>query len=62
MNNHLNQQFLQIALKHFPEAKTRLKTEGIELSIGMMPAFMDLFTKVMGEAYELGRKDARKKM
>ncbi|WP_050614308.1 ComZ family protein [Bacillus testis] len=62
MNQSLQNQFFQIAIRNFPEAKSRMKTEGIELSMSMLPAFMDLFTKVMNEAYELGRKDAQRKM
>ena len=53
-------EFMNIAMKHFPEAQERLRQAGIQISIGMLPAFMDLFTKVMEEAYELGRKEGAK--
>lgn len=58
MDNQMK--FMKIAMKHFPEAKKRLKAVDIDVSIDMLPVFMDLFTKVMNEAYELGKKDARK--
>lgn len=51
---------MNIAMKHFPEGKEKLKSVGIDISITMLPIFMDLFTKVMDEAYELGRQDAVK--
>ncbi|MGN1401502.1 MAG: ComZ family protein [Bacillus sp. (in: firmicutes)] len=54
-------EFLKIAMKHFPEAKVRLKEAGIDVSLNMLPAFMDLFTKVMGDAYELGIKEGRRR-
>ena len=51
---------MEIALKHFPEGKERLKKSGINISLTMIPVFMDLFTKVMDEAYELGKRDAER--
>ena len=51
-------EFMKIAFKHFPEAKAKLKSEGVDVSLDMIPAFMDLSTKVMNEAYELGAQDA----
>jgi competence protein ComZ len=53
-----NMEFMQIAMKYMPEAKQQLEQSGIELSIEMIQPFMNLFTQVMNEAYELGRKDA----
>ena len=55
-----NMQFMQIAMKHFPEAKAQLDQLGIELSMEMLQPLMSLFTKVMNEAYELGYDDAKK--
>jgi competence protein ComZ len=51
-------QFMQIALKYLPQAKEQLDKAGVELSFDMIQPFMDLFTKVMHEAYELGKADA----
>lgn len=51
-------QFMQIAMKYLPEAKEQLDQAGIELSMELIPPFMNLFTKVMEEAYELGRESA----
>lgn len=53
-------EFMKIAMKHFPEGKEKLKSVGVDISLSMLPIFTDLFTKVMNEAYELGRKDAQK--
>ncbi|MFC0271999.1 ComZ family protein [Metabacillus herbersteinensis] len=52
-------EFMQIAMKYLPEAKQKLDGAGIELSLESMQPMMELFTKVMGEAYELGKKDAQ---
>ncbi len=54
-------EFMNIAMKYFPEGKEKLKSVGIDVSISQLPIFMDLFTKVMDEAYEMGKKDALKK-
>ncbi|MFZ7944579.1 ComZ family protein [Neobacillus sp. 19] len=51
-------QFMQIAMKYLPEAKAQLDQSGVELSMELIEPFMNLFTKVMHEAYELGREDA----
>ena len=53
-----NMEFMQIAMKYLPEAKQQLEQSGIELSMEMIQPFMTLFTQVMNEAYEMGRKDA----
>lgn len=55
-------QFMQIAMKHLPEAKAQLDQAGVELSMDLIQPFMSLFTKVMAEAYELGKEDARKEL
>ncbi|MEH6942376.1 ComZ family protein [Bacillus sp. JJ722] len=60
MKRSHQKEFMNIAMKHFPEGKEKLKSVGIDISISMLPIFMDLFTKVMEEAYELGRRDALK--
>lgn len=51
-------EFMQIAMKYLPEAKEKFEGSGIELSLETIQPMMELFTKVMGEAYELGKKDA----
>ncbi|MDR6124568.1 ComZ family protein [Neobacillus drentensis] len=51
-------QFMQIAMKYLPEAKEQLDQAGVELSMELIQPFMNLFTKVMEEAYELGRESA----
>ncbi|KAB2337204.1 competence protein ComG [Cytobacillus depressus] len=51
-------EFMQIAMKYIPEAKQQLDEAGVELSLEMMQPFMSLFTKVMNEAYEMGKADA----
>ncbi|MDP4164754.1 MAG: ComZ family protein [Bacillota bacterium] len=55
-------QFMQIAMKHFPEAKEQMDQAGVEFPMEMLQPFMALFTKVMTEAYELGKEDAKKEM
>ncbi|WP_163101589.1 ComZ family protein [Peribacillus alkalitolerans] len=60
MEGNQNMQFMQIAMKYFPEAKAKLDEAGIQLSMDVLPTFMDLFTKVMQEAYDLGKQDAQK--
>lgn len=53
-------QFMQIAMKYLPEAKEQLDNAGVELSMELIQPFMNLFTKVMQEAYELGVEDGKK--
>jgi competence protein ComZ len=53
-------EFMQIAMKYLPEAKEQLDKAGVELSMELIEPFMNLFTKVMQEAYELGVAEARK--
>ncbi|PMC40400.1 competence protein ComG [Bacillus sp. UMB0899] len=52
-------EFMQIAMKYLPEAKEKLEGSGIELSMETIQPMLELFTKVMGEAYELGKNDAQ---
>lgn len=53
-------EFMQIAMKYLPEAKEQLDKAGVELSMELIEPFMNLFTKVMQEAYELGLAEGRK--
>ena len=55
-------QFMQIAMKYLPEAKEQLDRAGVDLSIELIEPFMNLFTKVMQEAYELGLAEGRKEI
>ncbi len=55
-------EFMQIAMKYLPEAKEELDKAGVELSMELIQPFMNLFTKVMQEAYELGLAEGRKEM
>ncbi|MED4403175.1 ComZ family protein [Metabacillus fastidiosus] len=54
-------EFMQIAMKYLPEAKQKLDETGIELSLETIQPMMELFTKVMAEAYELGKQDVENK-
>ena len=58
INQDKTLQFMQIAMKYLPEAKEQLDQAGVELSMELIQPFMNLFTKVMQEAYELGKEDA----
>jgi competence protein ComZ len=58
-SNDKTMEFMQIAMKYMPEAQQQLEKAGVELSLEMIQPFMTLFTKVMNEAYELGRQDAQ---
>ncbi|MFL6560462.1 MAG: ComZ family protein [Bacillus sp. (in: firmicutes)] len=53
-------EFMQIAMKYLPEAKEQLDKAGVELSMDLIEPFMNLFTKVMQEAYELGVAEGQK--
>ncbi|MBU8877456.1 ComZ family protein [Bacillus sp. FJAT-29790] len=57
-SNDKTMEFMQIAMKYIPEAKQQLDEAGIDLSIEMIQPFMTLFTKIMNEAYEMGKVDA----
>ncbi|QQZ08231.1 ComZ family protein [Heyndrickxia vini] len=61
MNQEKSMEFMQIAMKYLPEAKEKLDQAGVEISFELLQPFMELFTNVMNEAYELGKKDALSK-
>lgn len=61
MPHEKSMEFLQIAMKYIPEAKQELDKAGIQLSPESIEPFMNLFTKVMAEAYELGKSEAEHK-
>ena len=50
--------FMDIAMKYIPEAKAKMDEAGIPFSVDLIQPFLSIFTKVMSEGYELGRKDA----
>lgn len=58
MNHEKSMQFMQIAMKYLPEAKEMLEKTGIELSMDNVQPMLTLLTKVMSDAYELGKSDA----
>ncbi|MFZ3589211.1 ComZ family protein [Bacillus sp. DJP31] len=51
-------QFMQIAMKYLPEAKSILDETGLELDLSKLQPVIELLTKVMSDAYDLGRHDA----
>ncbi len=55
--NEKSMQFLQIAMKHLPEAKAILDDNGIALDMEKAQPVLELLMKVMNEAYELGKAD-----
>lgn len=57
-NQERNMQFMQIAMKHIPEAKALLENKGIELSMEDIQPMLTLLMNVMNEAYKLGKEDA----
>lgn len=57
MNEQLNMQFMQIAMKHLPEGKELLERKGIELSMEDIQPVLNLLMKVMNDAYELGKQE-----
>jgi competence protein ComZ len=61
-NQEKSLQFMQIAMKYLPEAKEQLDKAGVELSMDLIQPFMNLFTNVMEEAYELGMAEGRKEI
>jgi competence protein ComZ len=61
-NQEKSLQFMQIAMKYLPEAKEQLDKAGVELSMELIQPFMNLFSKVMEEAYELGFEEAKNEL
>jgi competence protein ComZ len=59
MQQDKTMEFMAIAMKYLPEAQAKLAEAGIQFSMELAEPFMDLFKKVMYEAYELGKKDAQ---
>lgn len=59
-SNDKTMEFMQIAMKYLPEAQQQLEAAGVELTMDTIQPLFTLFTKVMNEAYELGKADAAK--
>ncbi|MDM5198610.1 ComZ family protein [Fictibacillus enclensis] len=57
MNQEMNMQFMQIAMKHLPEGKELLEKKGVELSMEDIQPMLNLLLKVMNDAYELGKQN-----
>ncbi|MEK4565687.1 ComZ family protein [Alkalihalobacillus sp. FSL R5-0424] len=57
-NPELNMKLMQVAMKHLPEGQAFFQEKGIELGFEDLQPMMELFLKVMTEAYELGKEDA----
>jgi competence protein ComZ len=51
-------QFMQIVMKYLPEAKAILDETGVELDMSKLQPVIELLTKVMSDAYELGKIEA----
>lgn len=58
MDQQRSMQFMQISMKYLPEAKALLDDMGIELTMDNVQPMLSLLTKVMAEAYELGKTEA----
>ncbi|TSB46137.1 ComZ family protein [Alkalicoccobacillus porphyridii] len=58
VNPELNMKLMQLAMKHLPEGQAFFNQKGIELDFEDMQPMLELFLKVMGEAYELGKSEA----
>lgn len=61
MEHEKSLQFMQIAMKYIPDAKQTLDELGIELSFDHFQPMLDLLTKVMADAYQLGVEEAEQK-
>ncbi|MGO4889333.1 ComZ family protein [Anaerobacillus sp. MEB173] len=59
MSQELNMKFMQIAMKHLPEGKEFFDKKGIELDFDDLQPMIELLTKVMTEAYELGKEEGK---
>lgn len=51
-------QFMQIAMKYLPEAKEMLDELGVEITMDKIQPMLTLLTKVMSDAYELGKAES----
>jgi competence protein ComZ len=58
MDSQKQMQFMQIAMKYLPEAKAILDESGVQLDMSNMQPVIELLTKVMSDAYELGKAEA----
>ncbi|WP_404432092.1 ComZ family protein [Sutcliffiella horikoshii] len=58
MEQDRTMQYMAIAMKYLPEAKQMLDETGLELQPQHIQPLVSLLTKVMDEAYELGKQNA----
>lgn len=59
MNNQdKSMEFMQIAMKHVPEAKAFFESKGIEMNLEDIQPMLGLLVRVMDEAYELGKNES----
>ncbi|MCM3380336.1 MULTISPECIES: ComZ family protein [Shouchella] len=49
-----NLKFMEIAMKHVPEARKLLEGKGIDVTMDELQPLLSLLLHVMNEAYELG--------
>ncbi|GIN17904.1 hypothetical protein J32TS2_32600 [Shouchella clausii] len=49
-----NLKFMEIAMKHVPEARKLLEAKGIDVTMDELQPLLSLLLHVMNEAYELG--------
>ncbi|RBW71064.1 ComZ family protein [Bacillus taeanensis] len=59
MDQEMNMKFMQIAMKYLPEAKEMLDQKGIEIDMENLQSVLNLLMQVMGDAYELGKQEAK---
>ncbi|UAL48621.1 ComZ family protein [Sutcliffiella horikoshii] len=58
MEQDRTMQYMEIAMKYLPEAQQMLDETGLELEPQHIQPLVSLLTKVMDEAYELGKQNA----
>ncbi len=58
MEQDRTMQYMAIAMKYLPEAQQMLDETGLELEPQHIQPLVSLLTKVMDEAYELGKQNA----
>ncbi|MGD6833823.1 ComZ family protein [Sutcliffiella halmapala] len=58
MEQDRTMQYMAIAMKYLPEAKQMLDETGLTLEPQHIQPLISLLTKVMDDAYELGKENA----
>ncbi|MGC4375384.1 ComZ family protein [Fictibacillus sp. Mic-4] len=59
MNPEVNLRLMQIVMKYLPEGKSWLRQKGVNVTMADIQPMMGLAVKILNEAYELGKKNAR---